>query len=385
MKISISNSLTLLLGFLLLSCGSNSFDERMAGIMELEGSTYEVYLLGNDSLTTTGYFYCKRIELRESSNATPFLVIDSLDHPAWGEHVLLEDMNFDGYPDIAIHSEEPYIFDPYSLWLYNPESKTFNYNNFLEDASGETYWIDEAKQIMISSFDRGETRTSSFYAFEDGGFVLVEEEVVVDGSLTMGFAVTTLSKREGGKMQITNTITSAGGLELKKSGTISDKDDIKSFLRIFGDGAVFQPIIKNGSTISRYHDTCMKRGFTLKLEPKEKWETRFEKYYPILDWEEMYEGPDEMSSIEKISYRSSGKSFTLDIRRLLDEYDGSSDESTLHITELYETLAATYDKDNYRWVFRYLTDYDEFNYMHSDQTENLPMDDEECGGYGENY
>ncbi|MCP4456621.1 MAG: hypothetical protein GY816_01125 [Cytophagales bacterium] len=378
--------ISVLLSVFFVSCVSNSFDERLAGSIEVEGNSYEVYLLGNDSLETSGFFYLKRIELRENSNASPYLVIDSLDHPAFGEYVSLDDRNFDGHPDISIQSDEPdYQWNPYSLWLYDADQKKFNYNSFLEDAPEETYWIDEAKQIMIPYFDRGETRTNSFYAFEDRDFVLVEEEITVDGSLTMGFEVTTISKRVGGKMKVVNTITSAGGLELKRSGTLTDKDDIKSFLEIFGDDALFQPIIKEGSSLTQYHDSCEKAGFTLGLAASEDWETPYELFYPVLDWEEMYEGPDEMSAIEKINYRSSGNNFTLTLKFLEEYYDDEIEDYNYNLRDDTETLTANFDSENYRWVFRYNTEYHQSYFMHTDQADNLPMDEDECEGYGEDY
>ena len=380
----LTRCMLLFIGAITLSCSSNSMDELMVGEMQVEGDLYEVYLLGSDSLSTSGFFTYKRIELRENKNATPQFVIDSLNHQGWGVGASFEDRNFDGYSDIAILLDDPgYQWNPHSLWLFDPVLKKFTYSSFMEYLPHEAYWIKERNLVMISNFDRGETYTDTFYSFEKGDYEVVREEITVDGSLTMGLSVTTVSERKNGKMRVTSTTSQAGGLKLKKSASITDKEEIKSFLEMLGDGTSFNKLIKKGKTFERYHDSCETAGFSLELDADEEWEGFSELFYPTVTWEAMYEGPEEQYSIEKINYHSNGNSFTLFMKYIEVVYEEDSEPSYKLYDEI-ESMSFSYNKDILSWIVRY-SEYEDAHYALTDRAENLPMNDSECEGFGEDY
>jgi hypothetical protein len=89
--------------------------------------------------------------------------------------LIVEDMNFDGLADIRIQafmSAGPNT--PYIVWLFNPETNTYDHSPDLSDISSFT--VDSENQwIRSEERDSATVYTEYFYRYEDGELILFRE------------------------------------------------------------------------------------------------------------------------------------------------------------------------------------------------------------------
>ena len=93
------------------------------------------------------------------------------------EEVLVEDLNFDGYPDIRLMKYLPGTMEiPFYYWLYNPTNRQFERATFLESVLSPS--VDTENELLKSSWRKSEKEYGvNYFAYTNDSIQLVKQEV----------------------------------------------------------------------------------------------------------------------------------------------------------------------------------------------------------------
>lgn len=87
--------------------------------------------------------------------------------------IILEDMNFDGYPDIRLTKDSSYVNVPYFYWLYSSDLRKFVRNEELEDYALDPEFNLRERKVLTHTRN-GYQPVTSTYVYEDGKYVLTK-------------------------------------------------------------------------------------------------------------------------------------------------------------------------------------------------------------------
>jgi hypothetical protein len=333
-----TKTLFLLIVLYTFSCNKNS-DLRYEGTITIEGARFEIYLVGVDSMN--GYFSYSEIQFKTNRDSKPTMVIEPLKRRVPnGYDVQVEDVNFDGHPDFYIALEESYgRFASSALWLYNPATKQFDYSDFLESAA--PFYLDQQLRELVFNANSSMWQFESRYAWIDGKFELLrstETTLSPSGIKT----IIEFTNRNGELQKVSERVT-AGELDLKKSGSLTRKEDILEFLTIFDSPQRFAEVDKIDGAFFKLHPSCTPEFLSLMTSHENP--SPYDRFLPYLD---LGMELTLIYAIAELNYAKTGYSFNIRAN-----YAGTSDSPLgTPSTRDYVILKASYNEEAERWEFQ---------------------------------
>lgn len=189
--------LTTALSFCLTSCSGATEADKSAAV-------------STDSFTVTPTKSKLIVDFTDGSTQELQTVLDkSIYDPT---KLIVDDYNFDGYQDIAFPANYNTHNILYQLWLYNPESGSFEKYDSFSNYYGPT--IDaENKQIKTFCQNDADSTSSGVYEWRDGELFCLE--------------LKTVTKDEDGKEIVTHLVydEEAGQLVLQNDDAQDDSGD----------------------------------------------------------------------------------------------------------------------------------------------------------------
>lgn len=161
----------------LLGCGNASHsevkqDEINQTVVDLE---FDFELIGE---VDNKLRHVTRIEVRRKGEASTYQMLNDFSSEVQvNEDVIVEDLNFDGYPDIRLLQYLPSDSNiPFYYWLYEPTSGKFIRNKSMEKITSLA--IDRENRYLLSQWTKSKTHVGTdFYRYKGNRLVLVRREI----------------------------------------------------------------------------------------------------------------------------------------------------------------------------------------------------------------
>lgn len=120
--------------------------------------------------------------------------------------ITVEDMNFDGYPDIRLLADVVGANEVYLYWLYNPRVRKFEKNRQLEDIAINPEF-DPIRKAVVSSGSSGTGRFGETYLYRGGKYFLTERsEVFWDEKEEQHLIVTHYKEKNGEPVEVSREV-----------------------------------------------------------------------------------------------------------------------------------------------------------------------------------
>lgn len=117
------------------------------------------------------------IEVKEKGSSKRHQILDGFEATVQeNEQVIIEDFNFDGYPDIRLLQYLPETANiPFFYWLYNPKTTKFQRDTMLEIIHSPI--LDTKNEYILSQWTKEDNvQGTDFYKFVGNQIKLVKQE-----------------------------------------------------------------------------------------------------------------------------------------------------------------------------------------------------------------